>query len=222
MNRSRVILAAIVVVTLLGGCAPTDADPTPPPVAETPAETPAPEPTKPALDELVLSANGLGPLVIGEAPPVTGPELDVAIFDDDFCADDVANGFITDPGKWVANYPTSGTEYPEFPFSILVEDGVLTNLYETSPLIHTAGGVGVGSTVAELRAAHPDAVRISKDYIDLYVIAGENGQLVFEVGTEGSIGYDPGVIWIAHVIPADETPYAYANSDAGFGGCTRA
>ena len=220
MNRTRTIITVILAATLLAGCAPRDAEPTPPPVAETPVETPTPEPTKPELADLVLSPKGLGDLAIGEAPPQTNPEVDTLIFDEDFCAEDVASGAITEPGKWIANYPTDGTDYAQFPFAALVLDGVVKNLVVDDPLIQTEGGIGVGSSLDELLAAHPDAVRIPKTYMDLYVIAGTSGQLVFEVGTQDSIGYDPDIIWIAHVISNDEEPYSWANSDVGFTGCT--
>ena len=218
----RVILVAAVVVGMLVGCAPRDAEPTPPPVAETPIETPAPEPTKPPLSELYLHPDGLGPLVVGEAPPVTDPEVDVAIFDEDYCAQEVADGAISDPGKWVANYPVDGAEFPQLPFAVQVTDGVLTALFTQNPAIHTENGVGVGSNLDALLAEHPDAVRVSKDFIDLYVITGSTGQLVFEVGKANSIGYDPDIIALAHVIPIDVEPYSFANSDAGFGGCVSA
>ncbi|TBN56458.1 hypothetical protein EYE40_03060 [Glaciihabitans arcticus] len=223
MNIPRAAALVALTTVLLAGCAPSAPETTsPPPAAETPSATPTPEPTKPTVEELVLSADGLGPLRIGEQPPVTHPDVDVVIFDPEYCAEDVAAGWITDPGKWVTNYPWGPGEYGKPPFSVNIVDGVLQALFTLDPRVRTAGDIGIGSTVKELLAVYPDAVLTRSELIDLYVIAGESGQLVFEAGNDTSIGYDPGVIWIAHVIPTDVKPYSFANSDAGFGNCVSA
>jgi len=222
MNIPRATAFVALTVLLTSGCATSAPETTAPPATDTSSATPTPDPSKPTVDELVLSADGLGPLRVGEEPPATDPEVDVIVFDEDYCADEVASGAITDPGKWIPNYPSEAGEYGNFPFNVDVVDGILERLYVVDPIIRTEGGIGIGSTVDELLAAHPDAKLTRTELIDLYVITGETGQLVFEAGNDTSIGYDPGVIWLAHVITADEEPYSFANSDAGYGNCVSA
>ena len=222
MAPVRVILVAAVVVGMLAGCAPRDAEPTAPPVAETPIETPAPEPTRPAIDELVLSPEGLENLVIGEEPPVIDPALDILVFDADACQAEVDEGFITDPGKWLPAYgdPLAG----EAPFSAFVTDGILRELAIFDPAIMTEDGLGLGSSREDVLAVYPDAevVEVGPN-TDLYVVTGEHGRILFEIGEDDNEEYAKGEVVFLRVSDFDAARlHGWANTDAGYSGCTYA
>src|SRR4051794_35071237 len=98
ISGSIVVAALAVALTACGLGAPPA--PSPDPSESTtasatpePSATPTPEPTKPGTSELILSPEGLGPLVIGSAPPASDPAIDIAIFDPDHCAAYVADGY---------------------------------------------------------------------------------------------------------------------------------
>jgi hypothetical protein len=232
MNISRFVAVAVVAGVLLSGCAPDDADSrapiaAPPTVTATPTATP--EPTKPALDQLVVSPEGLGSVVIGKAPVVADPTLDIIVLDPDYCQEFVDDGRLDEAAKWIANYEPalSGTSFE--PFSVLVENGVVETIAVGSSEILTAEGVGLGSSRADVLAAYPDAELITAFASDMYVIDGEYGQVVIEVATEkitGSVdesAYPIDEVGSLRVIDASIEPLAWANTDAGsFANCLRA
>jgi len=184
MNISRAMVAVALVLSLVA-CAteapPEVADPAPIATEET---TPTPEPTKPAIAELVVSSNGLGPLVVGAEPPVVDPARDILIFDEDRCQADVDEGAIDEPGKWIANYePALSDKFERKPFSANVVDDTVRIISIEDPDIRTEDGLGLGSTKAEVLAQYPDAEYVKVFNSDLLIVEGERGSLVFEVIT---------------------------------------
>ena len=132
-----------------------------------------------------LTTEGLGSLRIGQ--PVTASGM--VEYDPDFC--DAESGNPDDPanGRWLS-------VYGDDTFGVAVtEAGVLGSIGVRQADIRTPGGIGVGSTVDELRAAHPDAVVSppSNDVAltDVWVLRGATGQLVFEVANDSQPGYFP-------------------------------
>jgi hypothetical protein len=217
MINSRAIVAVAVSGFLLAGCATSE----PAPIADPPSAsaTPPAVATQPTLGDLVLSADGLGPLVIGEAPPVTDPALDVLIFDEDYCAD--VDG-APSPGKWIPNYEPALSDFSSEPFSVYVPEDVLEQIAIDSGDIVTAEGIGLGSTRDEILAAYPDAVLTENMNTDLYVLTGDNGRLVFEVGAEGQTEYAVGEVVFLRVLNLTDELFGWANTDAGFAYCVSA
>jgi len=217
MISLRAITVVVVSGFLLAGCAVTE----PTPVTDPPAasETPTPEPTKPALGELVLSPDGLGPLVIGAAPPVADPALDVLIYDEDYCAD--VDG-APSAGKWIPNYEPALSEQSPEPFSVYVPEDAVSQIAIGSADIVTAEGVGLGSTRDEVIAAYPDAAVTELLGTDLYVVTGENGRLVFEVGAPGQTDYAVDEVVFVRVLNLTDELHGWAYTDAGFAYCLNA
>ena len=184
-----------VVIALAGvpaGCAAFPTALSSPAASRTPtplhSPTPDPAPTKPALAELVVGIDGLGPIHFGAQVPAAAAETAVTVYQDDYC---LANGAVGQPGvgMWVPNYPPSGSAQGGLaPFTVLtaggVESGGVSGIWVWSPEISTATGVHVGSTVAELTAAYPDFDHISPTVVTTaYTIDRAPARLMFEVAT---------------------------------------
>ena len=232
MNLVRVsgsIVVAALAVTLTG-CLGTGPAPSPSSSESTtasatpePSATPTPEPTKPATSELILSPEGLGPLVIGSAPPASNPALDIAIFDPDHCAAWVADGYA--PGKWVPNYEPSASADVVGPFALLVDGGTLQGLEVFSSEIKTKTGIHIGSSRDELLAAYPGGFEtvLAGFASDVYVLRGTHGKLLLEVLSDREPGYwasdEINKVKFAHVITLGAEPYAVSGTDAGYMSC---
>lgn len=107
----------------------------------------------PALEDLVISTSGLGPLLLGaevDAAPLV--RLDASA-----CAG-------TDlPARWVADYPDEQNPLgaPSAPFGIAHFENRVMRIEVHTPGPRTTGGVQVGDDLAALRAAHPELARIA-------------------------------------------------------------
>ncbi|HEY5231899.1 MAG TPA: hypothetical protein VIJ11_13535, partial [Galbitalea sp.] len=105
MMRGAVVVGALVVVVGLSGCAPA-ALPAPHPTSSHVVAAPTPTPTTPpALSELVLSPDGLGPLRIGFPVPDQPLASAVVVWDPTKCGT---------TGAWISRY-TDADATPESP-----------------------------------------------------------------------------------------------------------
>ena len=232
VRRTALLLSAAVLPVLLlaTGCAadrpsgtPSSAvaGPTPSPPAQpsaTPSSTPA---AAPPLAELVLSPDGLGPLVLGR--PID-PRL--ATFDAHACRTDENKDMASadDPiwEAWLPNYP-QGPEpfwrgYPRYPFEPHHNpDGTLQWLSIRTDKISTAKGIGLLSPEADVKAAYPDADVVEENGARVYSIAGTAGRLVLEIASAemAGDGLDAGDVWNVRVQPLDWPVGSWAHSDAG-------
>jgi hypothetical protein len=213
------ILAVTVCVLLLSACAPggggaPSGSPTSSETA-TATATPTPTPTedaaptgKPSLGELVLSPEGLGPIVIGSPIPAAAADVAVALWDPTFCDwDDPAS----DHGGWKPNYPMTPVNgnFPFYPESGgTTPDAPILWIAVISDEIHTAEGLGVGSTIAAVQAQYGAALQVvPTPNATAYVVQGVHGELIFwgDGSTVGPID----------VFPAGAAPELYYE----IGGC---
>lgn len=197
--RKILILAAL--VTLLSACSAPASTPThsrsSSPQAH-PSPSASPVAVKPALGDLVISPDGLGPLVMGEPVPSQPTDIAIVRFDPALCKESIeASGGTFVPGApgaggWVTTYSdpyafylfTSGADAS----GPVIFVGASAWESGTSP-IHTATGIHPGSSTAQLKAAYNsfDSVR-SYDFTDIYAIKGDRGLMVFEVSPHTNRG----------------------------------
>jgi hypothetical protein len=108
----------------------------------------------PRLADLTLSLEGLGPLRLGLAPDTSAVRWDGTA-----CAG-------TDvPGRWVAAYPAGENAIggASLPFTVQVLDDRVVRVEVHTPGPRTISGIQVGSTLADVRALHPELTLLSAD-----------------------------------------------------------
>jgi len=209
---------------LLAGCDSTAGDGPSSAPTETPVETEtatAPDPSKPLLEELILSTEGLGELKIGLQPPTDNPAVNLVAFNASACE---AEGL---PGIWQSTYPNIDEGFgPQAPFAITTTGEVVDRIDVNSSEIYTDTGIHVGSSLDEVLGVYsggPDQVVNHADVSDVYVIKGTNGQLQFEVAVDRIPDYwdasaiDTVVFLSAISINAE--PFGVAATDNAIGVC---
>ncbi len=137
MRRTLAGTAALILV--LAGCGGSD-EPTPPGTTSTPSATTTTAPTEPA--EFVVRPGSIGGVSVGitkEQAVATG------LFD----ADVEGAAGCTFELRWKKEY--DGVDV------LTDEDGNITSLGVRKGGPKTSAGVGIGSTLAEIQAAYPDA-----------------------------------------------------------------
>lgn len=138
----------------------------------------------PSLSELVVSPEGLGSLVIGQAPPTADPTSDILVYDPQACAWAAEENphFSRDTvAMWVANYNDDGHPGESDPFGVDITDGAVSIISINSEEIATARGIHRGMTRDELLAAYPTGLEFETEGqgIDAYRLRGTAGDLVF-------------------------------------------
>ena len=211
--RIPLSLAVVMLSVALVGCG-SEVEPAPesttagPSASDTPVPTETVEPlVKPALDELIISPDGLGPIQIGQAYAPRDPATDVLYWDDTFCgfAEDPAYGpeYAGDYGNWKHTYSGEYFEpLAEVDYGATAESPVIriTTFLEE---IRTEDGLGTGSSIAELEAAYGDnLIKSAEDAYYPYVVYGRSGQLVFWLSYE-----TPGVVYMLQVLAGFDTPH---------------
>ena len=223
MVRSRltfVVLASVAALALTG-CAPAAHSAAPTHSASSTPSTPTPTPGSSALApaQLVVSADGVGPVVVGEPVSARAALQASIVFNVHHCG--------LPPG---ANYPDWESTNLDIPWLSLGIAGttasdVIDAIEVESPEIATAAGVHVGSSLADLVAAYPTfSSFIRGNGSDLYILRGTDGQLAIEVTSNRTdVYWTPAevdkVVSMA-VYRLDDTPSGFANSDAAVGGCS--
>jgi hypothetical protein len=231
--RIRILSAAVVAsiaLAALAGCTPTApvaiptpfVTTTPVPVVTptvTPTPTPTAKPTKPRLASFAVSADGIGPLVIGKpvAPDPTGFQL--VTFSSNLCG---AGNVV--PG-WISNFSGRSFNINTKPSS---PAGTVSLILVRSPKLATATGIHIGSTLDQLKAAYGQFDKeITQPSTTLYVIKGTHGQLVFEVARQITFGSGT-PYWDADQVDTVQfmsiwtlsaKPTAFSGTDGGPGSC---
>ena len=162
MSRIRALsIVAIVGISalLLTGCEQSagTGSTAAPSETPTPTATPeAPDPSKPDLEDLTLSTEGLGDLKIGLKPPTDNPAVNLATFDANACQ---AEGL---PGIWTATYPDIDEGFGlKAPFAIQTTGDALTRIDINTQQIFTDTGIHIGSSLDEVLGVYsggPDEV----------------------------------------------------------------
>lgn len=191
------IVAAVLTIAVLAGCAPRlDPQPTPtttPTAAREPTPTATPEPDFSDPSTWIIDFDSVGPLALGQ--PIDEARAAASMFTENEMMLECRVAFMDRPGV-----PSLALVYwPDDVLStIIVRNQPATTgstsqeLYASSP--KTTAGIGIGSTRDELLAAYPDtSASIDEGYFAVYVIAGSTGSIVVTVneGIVDSIAADP-------------------------------
>lgn len=199
-TRAIIVWTALWAVVLLGGCATPIAEPDmTAPVIPSPAASPTPEPTKPAADELVITASGLGYVVVGQPVPEVEGELAIVRWDPMVCANDGLGDVEYeegDPraGAWVPDYPDASGDEPAL-FTVLRSEftrgAPVTDVWTRSPQVRSAAGIAPGDSLTDLLAAHSHFTEVIEngDRSRSYSIEGAEGTLVYEVAAMDQPGF---------------------------------
>ena len=238
--RVRRVLVIVAAMLLLVGCggstqpgpavdkteAEPAADPEPDPE---PGPEPEPEPETdphPALEDLVISTSGLGPLTVG-LPPEGNPGEAMIEWDPEYCVSEMWEGE-GDPGGWSASGYSSDTNYMGEPtepaFYLEADDDTVLRIDVMGAGPRTAEGVGIGTTLAELQATYPDLRGPHDNTISqVWWLQDEHGTLVFE--TQGDAdglrpaGTQESVILVRVLAPGFDPAWGAANSGNVAGAC---
>jgi len=178
------VLATMLLLTLAGCAAAPPPAITPPStsVAESPTPvvtaTPAPAAVKPPLGEIVIGHEGLGPVSIGTDLHTLDPATSIFANEPEDCGQGPFD-------RWRANYPERPLGNEARAFEVGETDGPLDFVMVLDEGPHTDAGVHVGSTLDQLLAAHPAAVRVSSGaHRDRYALYGSPANLFFDVVAE--------------------------------------
>ena len=180
-DRKLLVLAIALAVATTAGCSAMP--PTPEASIEPTPTTPADPAATSALAGLVLSPEGIGPIVYGEPVPAFDPNTEPVVWDETFCdwsAELRAEGYVEHPG-WKANYPMSATT----PFIVELGGGdepssPVDRITIWSAEIRTADDLGIGSALADLQDAYgAKLLGVPDGTYPGYAVMGDHGQLVF-------------------------------------------
>lgn len=201
--RFRASIATLLLLTgVLAGCAtPAGQGPTASPSASTDV-TPTSEPTPSVTVDpddpstWVVTEDGVGPISLGAPfPEALALMPDGTTNDAENCA---WSAWWSAPEEDYQVYMARQGDGPEDGPVFLVETAAWSNPSE-HPGPRTAEGVGIGSTVDEVRAAYPDAMEVP-DSIDSSIVHLQVGRIFFTYR-------DDPVITAVTVTTADAPPY---------------
>ena len=140
------------------------------------------------MGALALTPDGMGTLVIGEAPS-SEPSMQMLEVDPAACSDE-NTGFDAgvEPGdpeaiRWVpihAYDPPGGFA----PWSVDVHDGILMRIDLRDGSIPTDKGIRIGDPGTAALAAYPEAAIVEEWGTDVLVVPGEHGVLHIEIARE--------------------------------------
>jgi hypothetical protein len=168
----------------------------------------------PALTDLVVSPDGLGPLVVGSPVPETDMASAVAVWNPTKCGA---------TGAWLPNYPDSPTldQLSDVPFVVGTNNksDPISFIGVRSVDIKTAAGIHIGSTADQLAAAYPKFDQtVDEGPVVLYSINGKQSQLVIEFARQASVPADDGTVVQIEVESGTAPPVGAYGTD-GFGYC---
>lgn len=181
---SKLAVAGLVILALAGcAAAPPAAAPsssaTPSPTsAATPSRTPTPTPipTRPALDELVLSPGGFEQLPLGVDLTTIDPSVAIVESEPLECDPTTRSWHPVESA-----FPTDANGHP--PFWVAAHDSLLTGIQVVwSAEITTAEGIGIGSTRQQVLDAYPGIqIALSDQRGDVYVVRDDRGWMRMSV-----------------------------------------
>jgi hypothetical protein len=191
-------------------------------ISAEPTPTPTPAPTAPpAVEDLALSADGMGTLQFGEAPDAA-PATRMIVEDPEACSEFAPAG-TPEATRW-RPIPLYGGGAETLMFGVEVTDGLLQRIDVLDPEIPTEAGVKITDTDDTVVAAYPGATLVENDLTDIYVVTGSRGTLQIEVArARGAAGYWPSaqvdhVVYL-HATIAGVDPFSVAASENIAGGC---
>lgn len=147
----------------------------------TPLSEAVPEPvaSKPPVDQLVLTTEGMATLVLGSSPSFSDPDSDLISRTEIQPCEGGPSRF-----SWLPNYPDVDPEEP--PFVVAVDNDRLEAVMTSDSRIVTDKGIRVGATRQQLMDAYPSGFDITTAGVesDVFVIVGEKGSLVYELALD--------------------------------------
>ena len=182
-DRMRLPGAVLVLVLALAGCTPATVvvQPTVAPMsspAASPTPTPSATPTKPELSELVISADGLGPVPMGTDLYTLDPAVSIFVNEPVDCGAGPMD-------SWEASYPDRPLGNGVRAFEVETTTGPLEYVLVFHGGPHTAEGIRVGSTFDELTGAYPATQYVGAAGFERerYALYGAPANLFFDVVT---------------------------------------
>jgi hypothetical protein len=187
----------------------------------TPTATPTAKPTKPRLSSLVVSADGIDSLVVGQRVAPTAAGFNLVTFNANHCERPGQPG----NAGWDTNF--SGRS-----FTIATKPSTATGAIQvmlvTSNKLSTSTGIHIGSSLTQLKAAYGSFDRvITAPSTSLYVIKSTHGQLAIEVARQITFGSGT-PYWDADQVDKVQfmsiwqlsaTPRSFSGTDAVPGSC---
>ncbi|PVU82829.1 hypothetical protein DDP54_07215 [Cellulomonas sp. WB94] len=177
------------------------------------------------MADLRLSTSGLGPLTVG-LPPATNPGAVMIEFRPRYCEDIGAESIGTDPGRWVPTYePVVGADgEPRALFAVEADDTRVSRIDVIGSDIPTTAGIHIGSTLEQLRGAHPGLVEgTAGPTSQVWWVTDAAGALVFETQDDSQgiqpAGTPPTVILIRVLAAGVDPDFTTANSGNVAGSC---
>lgn len=181
--------AALLLVLVVSACSGADDEPVAEPSTTASASAePTPEPTPLALSDLVVSAAGLGPVLVGETVAGSSDVAALMTWDETGCSSTDEPRTAGEPfaGRWESVFSSSPDDRD---FQVVTSDGLesgaVSRIVVESPDISTSEGIRVGSTRDEVVAAFPDAAVLGEPGTStVYAVEGTSGTMAIEVATD--------------------------------------